>query len=191
MSDRLRTVRTAVVLAASSILLAQRARAADRHWYGGLDSGDWQTPAHWKEGVVPTSADNVFIDYPNRTITLSNDVLVPSLTITGAVGSANGVVGLDLGGHRMDVVGAAYVSGMSVAVTPGSVFTASSLELGSAGVVNHGLLMSGGTARFGTAKVVLASGFVGNGTIELTGGSAPTPLKRLSTEVRWYRRAAR
>jgi hypothetical protein len=119
-----RTVRSVLCFAAGSVLLAHRAPAADRHWYGGLDNGDWQTPAHWKEGVVPLSSDNAIVDYPNRTVTLSKGVLIQNFSMSGGVGPGYNDVGLSTSGQRLDVAGAAYVNHMAVQVTAGSVFTA-------------------------------------------------------------------
>src|SRR5262245_17982302 len=61
----------AAAAAAGSMLMPQRALAAQRTWLGGSGTGNWNTPGLWSGGILPGQNDDTFVlnsDIFDRTV---------------------------------------------------------------------------------------------------------------------------
>jgi len=146
--------------------------------------GSWNTPGNWSTGVVPTSADTVFVNQPgNIQISLSGNVSVSSLSLSGD--------NLQITGGSLSISGASSIGASStLALSTATVALAAGAMLTNSGaiIVNPGSLLSVGGAYTETSTGSLtlpgatslgsgvASNLLSNGGFESpsAGGSTTT-----------------
>ncbi len=142
-SSMSRTSRSVPFLAlALSLGLAATSEAAVRTWDGGAGTLSWTDANNWSPDGVPTASDDVVIDVPGQTVTIT--LATGSSTVNTIASNEN----LQLGG-TLTIASTSAISGL-VTVTG---------TLGGAGAVtfNGGLTLSGGTLT-GTGLATVPSG---------------------------------
>ena len=166
-------MKTSLLLPALLIVMAalvvSQARAATVSWGGG--TGDWNTPANWSTGALPSPDDDVVIDRPG-------EITVTHSSGTHAVKSIQSQEGFVLSGGSLTVSGTIQLNN-TFTLSGGTLVHATVTASGGAQLVVNGGTLDGITLAAdvsitggGTLRIANNLTLVGGATITLN----PAPL---------------
>jgi hypothetical protein len=151
------------------------------YWDDGGADHLWSTTANWSPDTVPTIADSVSIDQPDKThCEIQAGITAQCSTLR--VGNSNATTNLDISGGSLSADGA-YIgvdssAGHGILNMSGGLFSTGGLQIGWGGTGT--LNMTGGTIELSGNLVV--PGQTGTGSVSLHGGTINASDLRLTSD---------
>jgi hypothetical protein len=155
-----------------------RARAFSSVW-ALPQNGDWENPANWSDNRVPSSVDDVLIEFPGITVTIRSNAVARQIEANGGISIASGSLVMRGRGILRGAVGAAIGTSLTVDSPSGDVTMTGALS-----VSGVSLYATGGGRLIGAGLTSYTNSSSGNGQyryLRATGAGSVLSLPNLVT----------